>query len=415
MILPAAKRRSMLLIWLCSLVYFVSYLTRINYAAALSEIITKLHVSNAVASLAVTGSFITYGLGQTFCGFLGDTISPRRMIAIGLVATSLCNLLMPLMPGIYWMTGLWSLNGFFQSMLWPPLMRIMAENLTEADFRRACIAVSTASAFATIAVYLLVPACIWIFGWQLAFILPAVLGVAMALVWLAGTRSYTESNRAGFVHNAAAPGAQAPGLWALIRRSALLPLMAAIILQGILRDGITTWMPTYINDRYQLGTSLSILTAAILPLFHIVSVMAVNAIQKRIASEVAVASLMFATGAAAAVGLRLFFLASPAFPVACMALVTGCMHGVNTMLISRVPRRFSPYGRVSSISGLLNTFTYVGSALSTYGIAAVSDRWGWLVTVTLWAGIALAGTLICALCIRRWNRFCAVSASELHL
>ena len=413
MTLLSAKRRSMLLIWLCSLVYFVSYLTRINYAAALSEIIVKLHVSNAVASLVVTGSFITYRLGQTFCGFLGDAISPRRMIATGLVATSLCNLLMPLMPSTYWMAGLWSLNGFFQSMLWPPLMRIMAENLAEADFRRACIAVSTASAFATIAVYLLVPACIWISGWQLAFIVPAVLGVAMALVWMAGTRSYTDGNRTGFVHNAtAAPGAQAPGLWALIRRSALLPLMVVIILQGILRDGITTWMPTYINDRYQLGTSLSILTVAILPLFHIISVMAVNAIQKRIASEVAVASLMFAIGAAAAVGLRLLFFASPAFPVTCMALVTGCMHGVNTMLISRVPRRYFPYGRVSSMSGLLNTFTYVGSALSTYGIAAVSDRWGWLVTVALWAGVALAGTLICALCIRRWNRFCTSNSSS---
>lgn len=294
------------------------------------------------------------------------------------------------------------------------MMRILAENLAEADFRRACIAVSTASAIATIVVYLLVPACIWISGWQLAFFIPGVFGIAITLVWLVGTRSYSEGDRTGFLRRAAtALNAQAPGLWTLIRRSSLLPLMVVIILQGTLRDGIATWMPTYINDRYQLGTSLSILASAILPLFHIISVTAVSAIQKRISNEVAVAAIMFATGAAAAIGLRLFFFSSPVFSVSCMALVTGSMHGVNTMLISRVPRHFSPYGRVATISGLLNTFTYVGSALSSYGIAEVSDRWGWFFTVALWAGIALAGTLICALCIRRWNRFCAVSASKL--
>lgn len=410
------RRRIPLLTLLCCLVYFVSYLTRINYAAALSELAAKLQVSNEAASLAVTVSFITYGLGQTLCGFLGDAIEPRRMIAAGLAATSLCNLLMPLMPGIGWMTALWSLNGFFQSMLWPPLVRIMAENLSEADFRSACVAVSAASSFGTIAVYLMVPACISISGWRLAFIVPAVLGVTTAAVWLAGTRACTGGNRPGDAADSAGAGAplhtQTPGLWTLIRRSALLPIMIVIILQGILRDGITTWMPTYINDRYHLGTSVSILTTAVLPLFSIISVMAANAVQKRIASEVTVASLMFAAGFAAAAGLRLFFSSSPALPVICMALVTGCMHGVNTMLISRLPRHFAPYGRVSSVSGVLNTFTYVGSALSTYGIAAVSDRWGWLTTVTLWGGVALAGTLLCALCIRRWNRFASVPAGE---
>lgn len=413
---PSVRRRIPLMTLLCCLVYFVSYLTRINYAAALSELATSLHVSNEAVSLAVTVSFITYGLGQTLCGFLGDAIDPRRMIAAGLAATSLCNLFLPLMPGIYWMTGLWGLNGFFQSMLWPPLVRIMAENLSEADFRRACVFVSAAASFGTIAVYLMVPACIWLSGWRLAFIMPAMLGIAAVVIWLAGTRACTGGNRPGdaacSVGANALPRTHTPGLWTLICRSALLPIMVVIILQGILRDGITTWMPTYINDRYHLGTSISILTTAVLPLFSIVSVTAANAVQKRIDSEVTVASLMFAAGFAAAAGLRLFFAFSPVLPVICMALITGCMHGVNTMLISRLPRHFAPYGRVSSVSGLLNTFTYVGSALSTYGIAAISGRWGWLTTVTLWGGVALAGTLLCTLCIRRWNRFSSASAGE---
>ena len=110
----SAGQRVLLLQCLCCMVYFVSYLTRTNYAAALSEMVNVLHISNETAGLAVTFSFLTYGLGQTLCGMVGDVADPRRMIAAGLVATAGCNLLMPVMPNISWMTALWGLNGFFQ-------------------------------------------------------------------------------------------------------------------------------------------------------------------------------------------------------------------------------------------------------------------------------------------------------------
>lgn len=101
---------------------------------------------------------------------------------------------------------------------------------------------------------------------------------------------------------------QKNGLWPLIRRSALLPLMGAIVMMGILRDGITTWMPTFINERYHLGTSLSILSAAILPLFSIFSVIAASWISKWLTNEAAAAALLFGGGLLAAVGFRLSFL-----------------------------------------------------------------------------------------------------------
>ena len=42
------------------------------------------------------------------------------------------------------------------------------------------------------------------------------------------------------------------------------------------------------------------------------------------------------------------------------------MHGVNLMLISRVPAYFDRYGKISTDSGLLNTFTYIGSGISGF-------------------------------------------------
>ena len=57
--------------FLCCLVYFMSYLTRMNYAACLAEIQDSLGLAKSIVSLPVTGSFLTYGIGQLLCGFLG--------------------------------------------------------------------------------------------------------------------------------------------------------------------------------------------------------------------------------------------------------------------------------------------------------------------------------------------------------
>ena len=40
---------------------------------------------------------------------------------------------------------LWSINGFAQSLMWPPLVKIMATNLNSADYERACVRVSWGS------------------------------------------------------------------------------------------------------------------------------------------------------------------------------------------------------------------------------------------------------------------------------
>lgn len=64
------KPRSIMLLF--SGVYFVSYLTRINYAAVISAIIADEKISASYAAVAVTGAFVTYGAGQLVSGWLSD-------------------------------------------------------------------------------------------------------------------------------------------------------------------------------------------------------------------------------------------------------------------------------------------------------------------------------------------------------
>ena len=100
-----------------------------------------------------------------------------------------------------------------------------------------------------------------------------------------------------------------------------------------------------------------------------------------------------------------FFDAGALLAVLMMVLITGCMHGVNLMLITHVPKRFKKYGNISTISGAVNACTYIGAAIATYGVAKLSEIVGWRNTVGVWAIIGLFGTACCFVAVRMWKKF----------
>ncbi len=404
-------RAAKLFMLLCSAVYFTSYMTRINYGAVITELIAAEGVTKELAGSVSTAAFFTYGVGQLISGFIGDRIRPRLLIVIGMLATAGCNILMPFVPEPSLMILLWGVNGFSQALFWPPLVRMMATHLNGADYNKACVWVSAASSIATIVIYLLAPVCIAAAGWQLIFFIGAAMAVLMVLLWL------TLSPKDGEVRPTAATAAGespcAPSLW----RDRPVMLMIAmlgivIILQGILRDGVTTWMPTLVSDTFRLSSEISILSGIVLPIFSMISYQAAARINDRMKNEVACAALLFAVGTAAALAMSFLLGTTPIAAVLLMALITGCMHGVNLMLISRLPKYFGKYNKISTVSGLLNAFTYIGSAASTYGFAVLSETFGWHYTVISWFVIAALGTLVALLCIRKWKAFASEAQNK---
>ncbi len=402
------KRNMVKICLLCCLAYFAGYLTRIDYAAVLVEIIDDLQVTKDTASIAVTGSFITYAIGLLISGWIGDRIAPRKLIAVGLMGTSLINLLMPLMPNIIFMTVFWCFNGFFQSMLWPPIVRIMAEHLDfDGFYAKAIVYVSSATSVATIFVRcFLAPVTVHLSGWRPLFFMCGGAGFVIVFLWLFGTRSIKGDGKSKIGQPKEADGAAAGRVSVrTLAVSGMFVFMIGIILQGMLKDGIDTWMPTYVSEVFGLGNSVSILTSGILPIFSIFSVSVASVLYEKIGNELKTAALLFGIAMGMSLVILPFFKTSVVLTALLMAIVTGCMHGINLMLISRVPRAFKKYGKVSTVSGALNASSYLGSALSTYGFARFSELYGWYFIIISWAVISALGAVICGLCIRRWGRF----------
>ncbi|WP_068784724.1 MFS transporter [Paenibacillus phocaensis] len=402
--IKAANQTFLTISMLCCLVYFTSYMTRLNFTVAISEITHSLGVSNKAAGMAIVGSSIIYGICQPIFGILGDKFKPRLMILIGLFGTSLCNFIVSSMSRIDLMTILWCINGVFQAMLWPPLVRVMSQTLSYTDYRKANVYVASSASIGTIVSYVLAPFCIWIANWRLTFIIPGILGIVTALIWFTSMKRFT-LQQTTVTPKKTNTSTQTLKTSTLLLTSGLLPIMLVVILQGALRDGITTWVPTYVNDIFNYSTSISILSTAVLPLFTILSVATAARIHRWLNNELLVSSWLWGLACLSAALLAGLFTTSAGFSILLMALITGCMHGINLMLINQLPLYFAKFNRASTISGILNAFTYVGSAISVYGIAVLSEHSGWKITMITWGILSLAGLVICIACMRKWGHF----------
>lgn len=404
-----AKRRAEArrLTLLCAAVYFCSYLTRLDYGAVMVEMVRAEGFSRVDASAALTGLFITYGFGQLISGYLGDRVRPQLLIFFGLIACGLMNLLIPFCPSPAWMTVVWSVNGLAQAMMWPPLVRIMSQHMTESEYKVATVHVSWGSSLGTIVIYLMIPLLLKVSSWRGVFYCAAAVGMGMAAFWMA---RYGRVERTLPLQEQAAPadepvdaGKSGGGLRALMPLLAI--MMGVIICQGTLRDGITTWMPTYLADTYHMESGKSILTGVLLPLFGMVCYQIVLWMNRKLVkNELQCAAIIFGVGLVSLLALRLLHAHSFALSVLILAFAVASMHGVNLIMTCIAPRYLAGSGKISMISGLLNACTYIGSALSMYGVALIADRFGWTVTESLWCAVALLGTLCAAACVPKWGK-----------
>ena len=386
--------------------YMVSYITRINFGAVIAEMVVSTGFSKSELSMSVTGAFITYGIGQIVTGWLGDRFQPKNLLMLGLAVTTLTNLILPFCPNPWVMMGIWCVNGFAQAFMWPPMVRLLANLLNEEEYKRTTLIVTWGGSIGTIVIYLVSSLFVTVADWRFVFWFASLCGAVMMPIWYSLCPTLSREAPAAKAEKATdAPVASRKGLVVLMLSPLMIGIMISIILQGSLRDGITTWMPTFISETYELGSSIAILTGVLLPLFSILcSKITEYVYEKRLKNPLTCSAVVFGIGALSA--LLLFFLngVNAAASVGLTALLTGCMHGVNLVLICMVPAFFRNSGHISLISGILNTCTYVGSALSTYGITLLTDNFGWTVTVGVWFAFAAAGTAICLLLIPAWRK-----------
>ena len=394
-----------------ALVYFTSYCMRVNLAVMLVKICSEMQVEKSALAIVITGLTVAYGTGQVISGFLGDRFKPQHIIPAGLSLAVACNIGIFFTSTIPAMTVIWSINGFAHALLWPPIVRLMSTHLPAEDYSFAAVRVNQGSSIATIALYLFCPLLLGFTGWRTIMLLCAAWGAVMILLWfILYPRVFTKTDipKKDTEVPASFPEQKAVSV-PLYIFGAISLIMPGIMLQGMLRDGVTNWMPSFLLETFGLSEESSIVSTVILAIFTMISYSAFGALQKRFfRNEVTCAATIFGGSAIVCAILFAINLLAPNAALVpsliLMALTVAAMHGVNLMLIAIVPRRFAVFGKVSTYSGILNASTYVGAALSTYGFAALAETFDWNFTILTWVAISLVGAVVCFFGARIWQK-----------
>jgi OPA family glycerol-3-phosphate transporter-like MFS transporter len=193
-------------------------------------------------------------------------------------------------------------------------------------------------------------------------------------------------------------GKKAPGI-------AIAFFCLALVSQGVVKDGLTTWIPAYMTKVFSLPASMAILSAGILPLINLGGIYLCRFLYDRTKDEGKIAIYLFGASFLAALVLRFAGGHHILFSLSTFAVITACMMGVNLMLVTFVPARFLKFGLVSFLTGLTNSMVYLGSSVSNFGIALIVEKVGWEGLLTLLPMLAILSIVFCILAVPRWAVF----------
>lgn len=402
------KRKNTLLFLLCWVAYFSTYIGRQNYTAVMAEIIRSEGYLNQTCGLVGTGFFICYGIGQILSGYLGDRWNPCYMIFGGIGISASVNILMGFLTSPEIMVGAWCVNGFAQSMTWSPLLRIFAEYLPGDRQKTACVNIATTYPAAVFLTYPLSSLMVWLSGWRMVFFVSGFFMLFVAALWLVGFKKlepYFEKGKQGLVKLDSLHSSE--GFRFTGSLVVLLGCLGFLLtIQGALRDGVTGWVPSYLSHTYSVGTFIAIFATAFLPFINLFGVYAANLIyRKGKKNELETTAILFLVSFCAILCLVLTEGVHLFLSLLFFAVTTSCMMGINVMLVSFVPTYFIRWGKVSTVSGILNSTVYIGSSIATYGLGAVADVWGWSFLVRILCGVTLVGVIGAGAVMPRWRRF----------
>ena len=145
-----------------------------------------------------------------------------------------------------------------------------------------------------------------------------------------------------------------------------------------------------------MGDSLSILLTLALPLVSMFgSAFSVKA-QKRLPDFVLLCGALFGGSAVVLLGITaglkegLLPLLFAGFALVCFLMATG-----NSVITSMFPMFMKGKMNSGMLAGVLNGFCYVGSTLSSYGLGALADHFGWEAVFTVLTTVCL-GCLVLA-------------------
>lgn len=393
---------------LFSLLYCAHYCTRLNIGNA--QVYMTEFSSEDIGMLSSV-LFWTYGIGHLFNGRLGEIFGVRRFIILSVLLSVLCNLFMGFQTSIAAMAVIWGINGFVQSMAWAPGVSSLTA-WWPGDKRGFATGFANAfSGFGQVVATLMVALGFVLLpnmGWRSAFFVPAILPVAMLVIyWIftkespkaIGLSDYEEEDKGKAEHEdkmaqiLKEKGVLYPYIH-LLKKPVFWVWIFVVFASGIARYGLVTWIPKYLNETTGLGAVVSLLTSTILPIGMGIGTFIVPALTDKFCPDNRLWASVLSSMVAAVCIIGIAFLNPDSsfqffLMLLCLFFAGFFIYAINGTVWAYAA---DVGGRVfaSTASGILDFAAYMGAAIQ----AAV---YGSILNAGNWNAVFLSVALFCAL------------------
>jgi sugar phosphate permease len=403
-------------LWVLWLTYGSFYFCRNNLGVALPGLQTELHYTKPEMGTVLMALKLAYGAGQFINGQMAEHWQPRKLLALGLLASAALNVLFGWATALYFLTFVWACNGYVQALGWPPTMRVAANWFPALQRGRAIGIIGTGYQLCGALTFVVAGWAAETFGWRGALYVPALLVAASAvhmLVLLQDSPAATDVAQAW--RSSLGPASSLrQNLVVTLTNPALWLVAISLCLLDACRYGFTDWGVTHLKEVQGASVRAAAFKYAVLPLGGIAGAyLAGWATDRFFAGRRApvIFGLLLALSLLALAYDRVIHWGLGA-SVLVLFGIGFCIFGPQVLLVGTLPVDLARRGTAAAAAGFVNFMGYMGAAAGDKLTGSFVQDYGWQFAVRFWAACAFVGALVIACLWRAGTRPREIPASS---
>ena len=390
-----SQGKYMLIIFISWLAYLISYLGRNDYSACLLEIVNSTGMTRASAGMISSAFALCNAVGQLVSSMIVNKISPLKMIAAEIFTVAAINLLFPASDHLLVMMILWGINGVMQATLLCGITRIFSETLEEPWLSRGAVSLNTIGAVGGMVNYLLCPLLIRFFRWEVVFFSIATMLLILGAVWCLLMPRLTASKKKPSEVKKAPSSGKSESIFSILCTKGVLFALLAVFVIGSLRESVSLWIPSYLNENFRLSVTISTALTSVVPMLQICGALLAGRVGRKAKNLFAPAALTFTLSMLCFLLIQALGTATVIAVVLLFAVNAISMTAALTFLLSLYPIRCMERKNIAKLVGILNFFVHLGDFAASTGFGWLSTVGGWGVTFSVMAILAFSAALIC--------------------
>ncbi len=368
----------------CVSAYIACYILRNVLSVVTPDMIASGYSTEYIGIISSV-YYIVYACGQLINGYVGEMISAKYMVSLGLTAASLSSVLFAFCGADFMGVILFGIMGFSLSMLRGPIVKTICENTDSKISHIACVFLSFSGFVGPLAASLLS----LVMGWQTAFVVSGVIGMAFALlVYLL----LTVFEARGIIGYGEKKKGKKLDVFGIFKLEGFLFYLVVSMLCEIAYIAISFWLPTYFTEKLRFSAGTAGILYSVISFVRALTPFAALFVLKLLKHKdrllIRIVYIVAAFALASALFVELNYV-----NVVLMLIALVAIGMASSMVWSNYIPNQAESGLTSSLNGFLDFTGYAVASVCNLFVSYAVGWFGWDGVVVMWSLLAVIGVL----------------------